>query len=102
MILPTTSPGGLASGARSAAALVPAASPPRAGAAAEAALLVHLAAKGVKTPAPLEGADGARVRMVAGRPAALFPWIPGEMVCQRGVTEAARTLEPSDLHAALA
>jgi homoserine kinase type II len=57
-----------------------------AGAAREAELLVHLAAAGVPTPAPLRGRDGAFVRTVAGKPAALFPWAPGEMLCQRAVT----------------
>lgn len=61
------------------------------GAQAEAALLVHLAARGVPTPAPLETPDGVRVRVVAGKPAALFPWVEGDMLCQRAVsTDAVR------------
>lgn len=55
----------------------------------EAELLVHLAAKGVPTPAPLAGTDGRFVRTVAGRPAALFPWVDGDMLCQKAVTPAA-------------
>lgn len=65
----------------------------RAGAAREAALLVHLAGRGVPTPSPVEGRDGAYVRTVAGKPAALFPWVEGDMLCQRAVTpEAGRTV----------
>ncbi len=59
------------------------------GARAEAELLVHLAAAGVPTPAPEPGRDGVRVRAVAGKPAALFPWIEGRMRCQRSVDPAA-------------
>ena len=61
----------------------------RSGAAAEAALLLHLAASGVPTPAPVLGRDGQAVRMVAGRPAALFPWVEGDMLCLRMVTPSA-------------
>src|SRR5687768_4007597 len=43
------------------------------GAEAEARLLLHLAAAGVPTPAPLRARDGTMVRLVAGKPAALFP-----------------------------
>lgn len=57
-----------------------------AGAAREAALLAHLAAAGVPTPAPVRARDGAFVRILAGKPAALFPWIEGDMLCQRAVT----------------
>lgn len=63
------------------------------GARREADLLVHLAARGVPTPRPLDAADGARVRVLAGKPAALFPWVDGDMLCQRAVTpEAARAV----------
>ncbi len=63
------------------------------GAEAEADLLVHLAAAGVPTPAPEAGRDGRRVRTLAGKPAALFPWIEGQMLCQRAVTaESARAV----------
>ena len=61
----------------------------RAGAEAEAALLLHLAASGVLTPAPVVGRDGQAVRMVAGKPAALFPWVEGDMLCLPRVTPAA-------------
>ncbi len=72
-----------------------------AGAMAEAKLLAALAARGVQTPAPLElgqrdatedgsasaaGADVTAVRMVAGKPVAVFPWRAGGMRCQASVT----------------
>ena len=60
-----------------------------AGAAAEALLLQHLAASGVRTPAPVVARDGTMVRLVAGKPAALFPWVAGDMLCLRAVTPAA-------------
>jgi homoserine kinase type II len=56
------------------------------GAEQEAALLLHLAAAGVPTPTPEAGRDGARTRVVAGKPAALFPWVDGAMICTAGVT----------------
>jgi homoserine kinase type II len=56
------------------------------GARGEAALLVHLAGRGVPTPRPLAGAGGALVGTLAGKPAAVFPWIAGDMLCQRAVT----------------
>jgi homoserine kinase type II len=61
----------------------------RAGAEAEARLLLHLAASGVSTPAPVVGRDGAMVRTVAGKPAAVFPWVDGDMLCLRSVTAVA-------------
>jgi homoserine kinase type II len=57
-----------------------------AGAEAEARLLLHLAAAGVPTPAPVAGRDGAMVRVVAGKPAAVFPWVTGDMLCLPSVT----------------
>lgn len=61
------------------------------GAAAEAALLLHLAEAGVATPCPVRARDGALVRTIAGKPGVLFPWVDGGMLCQRAVTpEAAR------------
>ncbi|AKV01045.1 Homoserine kinase [Labilithrix luteola] len=61
------------------------------GAEREAALLFHLASNGVPTPAPIATPDGTLVRTLAGKPAALFPWVDGDMLCQRAVTpEAAR------------
>lgn len=60
-----------------------------AGARSEAALLLHLAERGVATPAPLRARDGALVRVLAGKPAVLFPWVDGTMLCQRSVTEEA-------------
>jgi homoserine kinase type II len=61
----------------------------RAGAEAEARLLLHLAASGVKTPAPVVAKDGAMVRTVAGKPAVVFPWIDGDMLCLKAVTPVA-------------
>jgi homoserine kinase type II len=76
-----------------------------ASAALEARLLDHLAAGGVKTPKPLirvdqgEGSttptgqrgDQGFIAELAGKPVALFPWVPGEILCQRAVTpESAR------------
>ena len=64
-----------------------------AGAAREAVVLAHLAGHGVPTPAPIVGRDGAATRSIAGKPAALFPWVEGGMLCQRAVTtEAAETV----------
>src|SRR5690606_32277062 len=57
-----------------------------AGAAREAELLEHLAAAGVPTPTPAVGRDGRRTRVLAGKPAALFPWVDGHIICTRGVT----------------
>ncbi len=56
----------------------------------EARLLSHLAARGVRTPKPLpiDGRGASFVAEHAGKPAVVFPWIGGEPVCQRGVTEA--------------
>lgn len=52
----------------------------------EALLLGHLAAKGVATPPPLKGEDGRVVRTLAGKPAALFPWVDGHILCQKTVS----------------
>jgi homoserine kinase type II len=62
---------------------------PQAGAEAEARLLLHLAAAGVPTPSPVQARDGAMVRMLSGKPAAIFPWIDGDMLCLKAVTPAA-------------
>jgi homoserine kinase type II len=58
-----------------------------AGAAGEAAMLEHLAAAGVPTPAPLPRRDGGLISTVRAKPAALFPWRDGGICCQLGVTE---------------
>src|SRR6185437_8773766 len=47
------------------------------GAAREAKVLAHLAAHGVPTPAPIAASDGTTLRLLAGKPAAIFPWVPG-------------------------
>jgi len=60
-----------------------------AGAEAEARLLLHLAAAGVPTPAPVRARDGVMVRTLAGKPAAIFPWVDGDMLCLRSVTPSA-------------
>lgn len=56
------------------------------GAERDARLSVALAERGVATPPPLERRDGGRIGQVAGKPAALFAWVPGDMRCQRAVT----------------
>jgi homoserine kinase type II len=58
------------------------------GARREAAVLTHLAGHGVLTPAPVVARDGAAMRILSGKPAALFPWVDGDMLCQRSVTPA--------------
>lgn len=63
-----------------------------AGAEAEADLLVHLAERGVPTPKPVRAKDAATVRTLAGKPAVLFPWVDGDMLCLRAVTPAAGRL----------
>jgi homoserine kinase type II len=55
------------------------------GARREAALLLHLSRAGVPTPPPLADKNGALTRAIAGKPCALFPWIDGDMLCQRAV-----------------
>jgi homoserine kinase type II len=52
----------------------------------EAALLAHLAARGVPTPAPLAQIDGATLATLATKPAAIFPWREGGMRCQASVS----------------
>lgn len=59
------------------------------GAAREARVLAHLAAHGVPTPAPVAARDGRTTRTIRGKPAALFPWVDGEVLCQARVTPAA-------------
>jgi homoserine kinase type II len=58
------------------------------GAQAEASLLDHLAGAGVPTPPPVRDRDGAPVGVLAGKPAALFPWRSGRARCQASVTGA--------------
>lgn len=58
----------------------------RSGAAREARLLDHLARRGARTPRPLATRDGALVLEVRQKPCAIFPFVEGAMVCQRGVT----------------
>src|SRR5688572_9847228 len=58
-------------------------------AARELRLLDHLASRGVPTPRPLSRSedDRGQISVYSGKPAALFPWIEGEILCQRSVTE---------------
>ena len=51
----------------------------------DAALLAHLAARGVPSPQPLRRRDGEAVSHVAGKPAVLFPYVDGVHSCQRAV-----------------
>lgn len=59
-----------------------------AGAAGDARLLAHLAARGVITPTPLPLAADASAFIAehAGKAAAVFPWVEGDMLCQSRVT----------------
>jgi homoserine kinase type II len=61
----------------------------RPGAEAEARLLLHLAASGVPTPAPVQARDGSMVQLLCAKPAAIFPWVVGDMLCLKAVTPAA-------------
>jgi homoserine kinase type II len=56
-----------------------------AGAAHETELLRWLSRHGVATPSPIAANDGRAVLRVQGKPAALFPWIDGEILCQKRV-----------------
>ena len=56
------------------------------GARAEARLLTHLRRHGAKTPAPVTRADGELVGVHEGRAYAVFPFVKGDMRCQRSVT----------------
>lgn len=57
-----------------------------AGARREAAMLAHLASRGVRTPSPVPALDRTLVGELCGKPAAIFPWVDGRMRCQAGVT----------------
>jgi homoserine kinase type II len=59
-----------------------------AGATREAALLSYLSKQGAKTPMPVARRDGSLVSLIAGKPLVLFPLVPGDMRCQKSVTEA--------------
>lgn len=60
------------------------------GARAEATMLDALAASGVPTPAPLRtvgvAGGGEAIGVLSGKPAAVFPWRPGDIRCQASVT----------------
>jgi homoserine kinase type II len=58
----------------------------RAGAEREVRLLQRLAESGVPTAAPIRRPDGEWLTDYAGKPAALFEWVEGEILCQRQVT----------------
>jgi len=57
----------------------------RAGAEYDAALVQHLARRGVPSPCPLTRSDGAVLSTIAGKPASVFPFIAGVSTCQRAV-----------------
>jgi homoserine kinase type II len=57
----------------------------RSGALADTHRVAHLARAGVPTPAPAESDRGDRVATVAHKPAALFPWVTGDMRCQASI-----------------
>lgn len=63
------------------------------GAGYETRLLATLAAAGVPTPAPLTSTGGASWLTFRDKPVAIFPFVPGEELCQARVTpEAARAI----------
>jgi homoserine kinase type II len=49
-------------------------------------LVKYLSQVGVATPTPLLTSSGEALTTVAGKPAAMFPWIAGTMRCQASVT----------------
>lgn len=55
----------------------------------EAALLEHLAGRGVPTPRPLRRGDGGFIAEHQGKPVALFPFLEGHTLCQARVTPSA-------------
>lgn len=57
-----------------------------AGARAELELLAQLSAAGVPVALPLRRRDGELLSQVAGKPLSLYPWVPGEILCQARVT----------------
>ncbi len=58
------------------------------GARAEARLLAHLRKGGARTPAPVMRNDGELVGVHEGKAFAVFPFVRGDMRCQRAVTAA--------------
>ena len=65
----------------------------RAGALAELEILHRIAAAGVPTTIPQTRTDGERLAEHAGKPVSIYPWVEGEVLCQKGVsTKAAATL----------
>ncbi len=58
------------------------------GARRETDLVAWLAAQGIATPAPRARLDGSFVGLLAGKPSAVFPFVAGEMSCQRGLSVA--------------
>ena len=54
-------------------------------------LASELNTKGVRTPAPLADREGRHIAVVGEKPAAIFPWIDGAIVCQKMVTRAHAT-----------
>jgi homoserine kinase type II len=54
----------------------------------DAALLAHLAKRGVPTPEPCVRRDGDPLAMLGDKPVAMFPFVEGVHTCQRAVDEA--------------
>lgn len=56
------------------------------GARSDAELAATLASRGVPTPPPLRDHESRAITLVGQKPAAMFPWIEGSIVCQARVT----------------
>src|SRR5512138_3535244 len=54
----------------------------------DAELVATLASRKVPTPEPLRDREGRSIAVVGEKPAAVFPWIDGTILCQKGVTPA--------------
>jgi homoserine kinase type II len=52
----------------------------------EAALLAHLAERGVPTPRPLTFRSGESIGALGDKPVAVFPWVEGQSLCQARVS----------------
>jgi homoserine kinase type II len=58
------------------------------GALAEMRLIRELASLAVPTPAPLVASAASEPLLIHGKPFAVYPWVEGEILCQRRVTSA--------------
>src|SRR5581483_6534621 len=54
----------------------------------DAELVATLSARAVPTPEPLRDGEGRSITLVGEKPAAVFPWIDGAIVCQKSVRPA--------------